>query len=111
MHHGGPGHMEQMEHSKPHHGMHGGHRRHRHIHPIVRIVGRALLILGMMIGVATFIFNRVRSNRTRNYVPVALEEEYEEPRKSLEKAVYVDEEAVPAPPVYIEVEAKELEKQ
>jgi len=113
MHHGGPGHMGHMDHSMPHHGMHGGHRHHRHFHfrPIVRMIGRTLLILGTTIGVVAFIMNRVRSARTRNYVPVALEEEYDEPRKSLEKAVYVDEEAVVAPPVYVEVEAKELGEQ
>jgi hypothetical protein len=113
MHHGGPAHMGQMEHGNPHHGMHTGHGHHHHHHrhhfrPIVRIIGRAFLFLGMTIGVVTFIFNRMRSNRARNYEAVALEEEYDEPRKSLEKALYVDEEAVPSPPVYVEVEAKEL---
>jgi hypothetical protein len=65
----------------------------------------------MTIGVVTFVFNRMRSNRARNYEAVALEEEYDEPRNSLEKAIYVDEKAVTSPPVYVEVEAKELGEQ
>jgi hypothetical protein len=111
MHHGG-GHMGQMGHSRPHHGVHHGHgHRHGHhfyFHPIVRMIGRTLLVLGAMIVVVTLIVKRACSNRTRNYVPVALEDEHDVPRKSLEKAIYVDEEAIAAPPVYVEVEAKEL---
>jgi len=125
-HHNGAGSMEH--HNKPHHGMHGGHRHHHNkIHRILHMIGRVVLtvlvpvLIGIIAGMATYVvgmaigaliaFVWMRFRRNGQYAPIALDEEYDEPRDSLEKAGFTDEEAVTAPPVYVEVEAKEVSKQ
>jgi len=70
--------------------------------------GMITYLLGMLLGaMVAFVWAKIRPNR--QYAPIALEDDDDEPRNSLEKVPFVDEEAIVAPPVYVEVEAKELQ--
>jgi len=133
-HHDGAGAMEfHHGHRRPHHGghRHGGHRHHRHhkVGRIFHVIGRVMLtvfvpillgvaagmityLLGMFIGaMVAFVWTKVRP--ASRYQAVALSEDDEEtPRNSMEKAGFADEEKalVEEPPVYAEVEGKEVTK-
>lgn len=118
--------------ARPHH--HGGawHKHHRHhkLHRILHAIGRVLLtvFIPILIGVAAgmilylmgyvlgatlgFIVTKLFGRRTAAYQPIALVVE-EEPRSSVEKFEFKDEEQVvgEAPPEYVEVESKPVEKE
>jgi len=76
--------------------------------------GMITYLLGMLVGaMVAFVYMKVRG--TRRYQPVRLEEgdeDVESPRGSMEKAEFVDEEdgGVP-PPIYVEVEGKEVRQE
>lgn len=122
MHHGPGSHHDgagPRPHHKPHHGMHGGHRHHHHS-KLLRALPGILLAVFVPFGLALLgslalyhlgnAIIRLVSRRSHNgeYAPVALNDEHEEPKDDLEKGGFADEEPLPAPPVYVEVEAKEV---
>lgn len=121
------------KHSKHHghgHGHHGWHRHHLHkLHRILRAIARVLLtvLIPILIGVAAgmllylvgyvigatlgFVVGKFVGRRPR-YQAIALTEDTEQlPRDSMEKFEYKDEEveAGEAPPVYVEVEGREVQ--
>ncbi|KAF2423755.1 hypothetical protein EJ08DRAFT_652515 [Tothia fuscella] len=124
-HHDGAG---AMEHHGPNHHTHGGHRQHRHHASLLRVlvtiknviarialpiaigivVGLLTFHIGMALGgLAIFMYCKIRPQRT--YAAVTLEEEEEEEEdRDLEKMAFVKDDATMSPPVYVEVEAKEL---
>lgn len=127
-HHGPPG---KHGHHGPPHGWHHGHHHMHHgkfaaaMHTVGRVMltvfvpvllgvaaGMVTYLLGMMIGaVVAAVYMKIRGRKTK-YQAVALdEEEYEceypddeTPRSSMEKDGFKVEEAVDAPPVYVEKE-------
>jgi len=133
-HHGKPHHRphgasEEPHHGKPHHGKPHHHHHHHHhpkAHHIMHKVARVLLtvviplLVGILAGMLTYLVGMVVGTgiallwikiraRRQQYAPVALADTDEEDgRESLEKAELVDEEYVEAPPVYVEVEGKEI---
>jgi hypothetical protein len=136
MHHGANSHHDgagPMEHHRPNHGMYGGHRgghRHHHHHhskvmSLVRVFGSILfpVILGIVAGMVTyligmtlgaivaFIWLKVRPERQYERVALGDDEEDDFEGGDVEKMAFVQEQSVMAPPVYVEVEAKELDAQ
>lgn len=130
--HGPPGHHRRPGHHRW--GHHGHHRHHKHhkLHRILHAVGRVMLtvfvpiligviagmvlyMLGYLIGATLgFVLTRLLGvRRGQGYEAVAVEEETfdeEAPRSSIEKELYIVEDAGEAPPQYVEVEANEAER-
>jgi hypothetical protein len=118
-----PHHRPGSHHKVHHHGHHKHHRAHRFIHKVARVLLSVVvpLLLGVLAGMLTYALGmllgtliavawiRFRGRRAQ-YQPVALSDE-EESRESFEKGEFVVEEFVEAPPVYVEVEAKEVGRQ
>jgi hypothetical protein len=111
---------------KGHHGHHGHHRHqgvHRFLHKVARILLTIVipLMLGILAGMLTYTFGmllgtfialvwmRVRGRRS-NYQPIALDDE-EDGRPSFDKGQFQEEVYVESPPVYVEIEAKEVGRQ
>lgn len=130
--------LKKPEHRPHHKGHHKGHHKvdhkghhhehhHHHVHRFLHKVARVLLtvviplLLGILAGMLTYtvgmllgtfialVWIRVRSMRS-NYQPIALDDE-EEPRETFDKGEFIEEVYVEAPPVYVEVEAKEVGRQ
>lgn len=123
--------------ARPHHAHHGAHshgwhKHHAHhkLHRILRAIGRVMLtvFVPILIGVAAgmvlyltgyvlgatvgFVVTRLVGRRTSGYQAVALvEEEEQQPRSSVEKFEYKDEEQGEAPPEYVEVEGDKVQKE
>jgi len=123
-HHGPHHHVgEHQQGERPHH---GHHMHDHHHHHVLNTIARVLLsvfiplLLGIMAGILTYtvgmllgtavaiLWMRFKGRRT-NYQPIALDDE-EQSDEGLEKGYLKDEAYVEAPPVYIEVEAKEVSR-
>jgi hypothetical protein len=73
--------------------------------------GMILYLMGYVLGATLgFIVTKLFGRRTVEYQPIALVVE-EEPRSSVEKFEFKDEERAEAPPEYVEVESKPVEKE
>jgi hypothetical protein len=116
--------QHKVHHKGHHHGHHRHHHRlHRFLHKAASILLTIVipLLLGILAGMLTYtvgmllgtvialVWIRVRSMRN-NYQPIALDDE-EEPRESFDKDEFVEAVYVEAPPMYVEVEAKEVARQ
>lgn len=118
--------------ARPHRHGHGPHRqggawhkhhRHHKLHRILHAIGRVLLtvfipiligvvagmvlyLMGYVLGATLgFVVTRLFGRRAAGYQPVALVV-HEEPRGSMDKFEYKDEERGEAPPEYVEVEVE-----
>jgi len=111
------------DHQKEHHHHHYGHRVHRFLHKVANVLLTVIipLLLGILAGMLTYtigmlfgtfivlVWIRFRGTR-RSYQPIALDDD-EVPRESFDKSEFVEELYIETPPIYVEVEAKEVSRQ
>ena len=73
------------------------------------LAGMVTYLVGMLIGTGIALLWIKFRGRRRQYTPVALEDnDVEEHRESFEKGELAEEEYIEAPPIYVEVEGKEI---
>jgi hypothetical protein len=122
-HHIKPHNKGKPHHAKPHHHHHGHkmhhHKMHRFMHKLARVLltivipilgailaGMIIYLVGMVVGTGiALIWTKVRGRRAQ-YAPIALDDDDVEQREFLEKDEFAEEEAMEAPPQYVEAEEK-----